>query len=71
MPIESLQDHEYSTKNDSFALGVCIYYLITKRFSWKSKNKEELIKNYTRKSYNKKYIAHLPPKLKHLISGLL
>jgi serine/threonine protein kinase len=40
MPIESLADRFYSTKSDSFALGVLIYYLVTRRFPWKGKNKE-------------------------------
>jgi len=71
MPNESLQDNLYSTKNDSFALGVCIYYLITRRFPWKGRNKEELLKNDKRKSYNTKKLSHLPPRVKHLIAGLL
>lgn len=40
MPIESLADRFYSTKSDSFALGVLIYYLVSRRFPWKGKNKE-------------------------------
>jgi serine/threonine protein kinase len=71
MPIESLSDHLYSTKSDSFALGVLLYYLTSRRFPWKGKSKEELVCNYELKKCNRHGIAHLAPRVKHLIQSLL
>jgi serine/threonine protein kinase len=71
MPIESLADNLYSTKSDSFALGVLIYYLASRRFPWRGKDKTELISNYRRRAHRSSAVAHLPPRVKHMVSGLL
>lgn len=71
MPPESLCDNLYSSKTDSFALGVLLYFLVAKRFPWKGKNKNDLVDNLKKKKYSKSGIVHLPPRVKHLISGLI
>lgn len=71
MPPESIRDHIYSSKSDSFALGVLLYYISSKKFPWKGKSKAELIENYEHKKYNKGRISFLAPRVKHLISALL
>jgi serine/threonine protein kinase len=71
MPLESLVDHRYSTKSDSFAVGVLIYFLISKRFPWKGKDQANLISSKTHKKLKKSVIDHLPPRIKHMILGLL
>jgi serine/threonine protein kinase len=71
MPPESLSNHVYSSKSDSFALGVMLYYLASKKFPWRGKTKAELINNYKKKKYSKGPISHLAPRMKHLIAGLL
>lgn len=71
MPLESLSNHIYSSKTDSFALGVFIYYIASKRFPWKVKNQGDLVGKYQTKQYSKRPIAHFAPRLKHLIASLL
>lgn len=71
MPIESISEYVYSTKSDSFALGVLLYYITSKKFPWRGKTKTELVQNYKHKKYNKGNIANLAPRVKHLISSLL
>jgi len=41
-----LADRFYSLKGDAFAFGVFLYYIATKHFPWRGKNKEELIRHY-------------------------
>jgi len=52
-------------------MGVFIYYMVARHFPWKGKDKTELIHHLSKKSINKKYIAHLPPRVKHYLLALL
>ena len=70
MPPESLCDFTYSTKSDSFALGVVLFHIISKKYPWKGKNKKELAHNYSHKKINKKKLTNCPPRVKHLIFNL-
>ena len=71
MPPEAHKKNHYSLKGDAFAFGVLIYYLSTKHYPWKGKDKFDLIKHYEKNLANQKYIENFPPKLKHYINGLL
>lgn len=46
MPLETLESNVYSSKSDSFALGVLIHYILTKQFPWMSKHRSELVRLY-------------------------
>ena len=50
MPLESLEKSTYSSKNDSFALGVSIYYLIARKYPWLGNDSSELASNYQAKA---------------------
>lgn len=52
MPLETLESNIYSAKTDSFALGVLMYYLMTKHYPWYSKSKSGLIKSYKSSKFN-------------------
>lgn len=71
MAPQALADNFYSLKGDAFAFGVFLYYIATRHFPWRGKNKEELIRHYFEKSASQKKIILLPPKIKHYINGLL
>ena len=71
MPPESISDYVYSSKSDSFALGVLLFNLTSQRFPWKGKTKEELLENYRKKEMGRGAIRHLAPRMKHLLEGLL
>jgi serine/threonine protein kinase len=38
MPPETLKESLYSLKNDSFALGVLLFYLLTRQYPWPGTN---------------------------------
>jgi hypothetical protein len=63
--------NNYSTKSDSFAVGVFLFNIASRKFPWKGKDKAELIQSYLKKQPNSKYIQHLPPRAKHLILALV
>lgn len=71
MPLESLTHHTYSSKNDSFALGVLIFQLSTRHFPWRGRDKAELIHQLSHHEPRIRYMSSLPPRLKHLLAGLL
>jgi serine/threonine protein kinase len=71
MSPESLVNNMYSKKGDAFAFGVFLYYLATRRFPWKGKDKHELIEHYEKRRASQRPLHLLPPKLKHYINGLL
>jgi serine/threonine protein kinase len=36
MPLESLERYYYSSRTDSFAIGILIYFLVFRQFPWMS-----------------------------------
>ena len=71
MSPESLGRNVYSLRGDSFAFGVFLYYLATRRFPWKGRDKHELMLQYEKRAASQRPLERLPPKLKHFLNGLL
>lgn len=71
MSPESLVKNVYSLRGDSFAFGVFLYYIFTRRFPWKGKDKHELMLQYEKRAASQRHLEPFPPKLKHFINGLL
>lgn len=71
MSPESLVKNVYSLRGDSFAFGVFLYYVATRRFPWKGRDKHELMLQYEKRAASQRQLERFPPKLKHFLNGLL
>jgi serine/threonine protein kinase len=46
MAPEALTGNVYSVRGDAFAFGIFLYYLATRHFPWKGKDKHDLMEQY-------------------------
>lgn len=60
----------YSAKNDSFALGIIIYFLIFKEYPWHGSNITELIKDCKGRDIDWKLFEFLPLEIAAIVKGL-
>jgi serine/threonine protein kinase len=61
----------YSAKSDSFALGVIIYFLITKEFPWEGSSLSSLIRKCKEKKIDWGRFRLLPKEITTILQGLL
>jgi serine/threonine protein kinase len=71
MPLEILERSMYSAKSDSFALGVIIYFLITKEYPWEGTSLNKLIRNCKERCIDWNKFELLPTQITILLQGLL
>lgn len=70
MPPETLSNSLYSLKTDSFALGVSLFYMLTKRFPWVGSNDKQLLENYKSNTFPSYLLQNVPLKMKKYIEYL-
>lgn len=70
MPPETLSNSIYSLKTDSFALGVTVFYMVTKKFPWVGSNNKQLLENYKNNAFPSYLLQNVSMKMQKHIEDL-